>query len=207
MSETHETPVKTPKQLIALVVASFALPIIVIVLLVNYVDNSMRSGAGTNGLSEEQVAQRIAPVARVEIRDTHAASTGQNTLPAIPMTPPNDSAAANAAAAAIAAIASMPSSANANNNSTTTANSSAGTTAQSGKALYQQVCQVCHMTGVAGAPKFGDKAEWAPRLKVKMDTIYRYALHGKGAMPPKGGAAASDEEVKAAVDYMINAVK
>ena len=78
---------------------------------------------------------------------------------------------------------------------------------QAGKALYQQVCQACHAAGVLNAPKFGDKEAWAPRLKEPMDTVYNYALHGKGAMPPKGGSNASDADVKAAVDYMVSAVK
>ncbi|KND55936.1 Cytochrome c5 [Candidatus Paraburkholderia kirkii] len=79
--------------------------------------------------------------------------------------------------------------------------------AQAGKALYEQVCQACHAAGVLNAPKFGDKAAWAPRLKDSMDTVYNYALHGKGAMPPKGGSNAPDADVKAAVDYMVNAAK
>ena len=78
---------------------------------------------------------------------------------------------------------------------------------QAGKALYQQVCQACHAAGVLNAPKFGDKEAWAPRLKDPMETVYNYALHGKGAMPPKGGSNASDADVKAAVDYMVSAVK
>ncbi|EGD02886.1 cytochrome c5, partial [Burkholderia sp. TJI49] len=79
--------------------------------------------------------------------------------------------------------------------------------ASAGKALYTQVCQACHAAGVLGAPKFGSKEDWAPRLKDSMDTVYNYALHGKGAMPPKGGSNASDADVKAAVDYMVNAAK
>ena len=71
----------------------------------------------------------------------------------------------------------------------------------------QQVCQACHAAGVLNAPKFGDKDAWAPRLKEPMDTVYNYALHGKGAMPPKGGSTASDADVKAAVDYMVSAAK
>ena len=67
---------------------------------------------------------------------------------------------------------------------------------------------VCHGAGIAGAPKFGDKAAWAPRLKTGIDTLHSNALKGKGAMPPKGGnGALSDDEVKAAVDYMAAAAK
>ena len=77
-----------------------------------------------------------------------------------------------------------------------------------GKKIYDTTCTVCHGTGVAGAPKFGDKAAWAPRLKTGMDSIYKIALGGKGAMPAKGGnTALSDADVKAAVDYMVAAAK
>jgi cytochrome c5 len=100
------------------------------------------------------------------------------------------------AAAAIAALPNAPAPA-----------SSAADKAQAGKALYTQVCQACHAAGVMGAPKFGNKDDWAPRLKEPMDVIYNYALHGKGNMPPKGGSQASDDDVKAAVDYMVNAAK
>jgi len=60
---------------------------------------------------------------------------------------------------------------------------------------------------VAGAPKFGDKAAWAPRVKQGIDTLVQHAIQGKGAMPPKGGSSASDADVKAAVQYMVNAAK
>jgi cytochrome c5 len=108
---------------------------------------------------------------------------------------------ASAAAAAIAAI-PQASSAPAAGGAEQSADAS-----QAGKALYQQVCQACHAAGVLGAPKFGNKADWAPRLKDPMDTIYNYALHGKGQMPAKGGSNASDADVKAAVDYMVSAAK
>jgi cytochrome c5 len=77
-----------------------------------------------------------------------------------------------------------------------------------GKKVYDTVCMACHMTGAANAPKFGDKAAWAPRLATGIDALYASALHGKNAMPAKGGnAALSDAEVKAGVDYMTAAAK
>lgn len=76
-----------------------------------------------------------------------------------------------------------------------------------GQALYQQVCQTCHATGVANAPKLGDKAAWAPRIAQGVDALHANVLKGKGAMPPKGGATAPDAAVIAASDYMINASK
>jgi cytochrome c5 len=74
--------------------------------------------------------------------------------------------------------------------------------------VYDRACVACHLAGVAGAPKFGDKAAWAPRIATGTDTLYTSALKGKGTMPPKGGQTAlADADVKAAVDYMVAAVK
>jgi len=84
----------------------------------------------------------------------------------------------------------------------------APTAAADGKKVYDSTCVACHGAGIAGAPKFGDKAAWAPRIKTGMDALYTTALKGKGAMPPKGGnTALPDADVKAAVDYMVNASK
>lgn len=72
-----------------------------------------------------------------------------------------------------------------------------------GEKTYNQACVACHASGAAGAPKLGDKAAWAPRLKTGMEALYAAALKGKGAMPPKGGQATlADADVKAAADYM-----
>ena len=76
-----------------------------------------------------------------------------------------------------------------------------------GEALYKQTCVACHGSGVAGAPKFGDKAAWAPRIKTGMETLYTAAIKGLNAMPPRGGSTASDADLHAAVDYMVSAAK
>ena len=76
-----------------------------------------------------------------------------------------------------------------------------------GEALFKQTCVACHGAGVAGAPKFGDKAAWAPRIKQGIDVLVQHAIQGKGAMPPRGGSSASDADVRAAVQYMVNAAK
>ncbi|WP_321862506.1 c-type cytochrome [Burkholderia cenocepacia] len=294
MSEApHESPVKTPGQLIAVIIASFAIPIIVIVLFANYANHAFRSGAGTDALSDDQVAARIAPIAKVDVKDANAPRTyktgeevykavcvtchgtgaagapkfgnkddwaprisqgfdtllktalaGKGAMPARGGTSPDDvsdyeiaraivymanndgasfpepaAPAANAAqpasgapasgadasnaqaAAAMAAIAAIPKAGE------KPAAAAAPAGADAGKALYASTCQACHAAGVLGAPKFGSKEDWAPRLKDSMDTVYNYALHGKGAMPPKGGSNASDADVKAAVDYMVNSAK
>jgi cytochrome c5 len=79
----------------------------------------------------------------------------------------------------------------------------AATTAAAPPPLYAQTCAVCHATGVAGAPKLGDKAGWAPRAAQGVDALTASAIKGKGAMPPKGGSSASDAEIKAVVSYMV----
>ena len=77
-----------------------------------------------------------------------------------------------------------------------------------GKAVYDKTCHVCHGTGLAGAPKFGDKAAWAPRIATGIQKLHNTAIKGLNAMPPKGGnMALSDAEVIAAVDYMVSAAK
>ncbi len=81
-----------------------------------------------------------------------------------------------------------------------------------GKSVFSKTCALCHSAGVAGAPKPGDKADWGPRIGQGMDTLYKHAIEGfngaKGAMPARGGGASlTDEQVKAAVDYMVNQSK
>ncbi len=77
-----------------------------------------------------------------------------------------------------------------------------------GKKIYDTTCTACHAAGLVGAPKFGDKAAWAPRLAQGTAALYNSALKGKGAMPPKGGNnALADDDVKAAVDYLTAAAK
>jgi cytochrome c5 len=74
-------------------------------------------------------------------------------------------------------------------------------------ALFAQTCSTCHTPGIAGAPKVGDKAAWAPRVAQGIDALTASAIKGKGAMPPKGGSSASDADIKAVVTYMVNASK
>jgi cytochrome c5 len=91
---------------------------------------------------------------------------------------------------------------------TTTVAAAANSATTSGPpALYNQICSACHATGVAGAPKVGDKAAWAPRAAQGIDALTTSAIKGKGAMPPKGGSSASDADIKAVVTYMMAASK
>lgn len=123
-----------------------------------------------------------APVASAEVpAQTAAVPASAAAAPSAPATAP---AAAPAAAVAVTAVAA------------------------NGEALYKQACQVCHAAGIAGAPKFGDKAAWTARLSTGLDALHGSVIKGKGAMPPRGGAAqASDADLRAAVEYMAAAVK
>ncbi len=82
----------------------------------------------------------------------------------------------------------------------------------SGEATYNAACAACHAQGVAGAPKFADGGAWNERVARGKDTLYANAVNGyqgkAGYMPPKGGnASLSDDQVKAAVDYMVDNIK
>ncbi|MBK1689463.1 c-type cytochrome [Rubrivivax gelatinosus] len=76
---------------------------------------------------------------------------------------------------------------------------------RSGEQVYQAVCSACHAAGTLGAPKYADKAAWAPRVAQGFDTLLHSALKGKNAMPPQGGGATSDDEIARAVVYLANA--
>lgn len=185
----HSSPIKTPKQLIIVVFLAFVVPITLIVMLAHLVISSMDSTASNPGMSEEAIAKRLKPVGESvvmskEEREAKAASAAktQATAPAV-----KPEAMAKAPAPA-------PQSATAG--------------AAKGKSVFDGTCMACHATGVAGAPKAGDKAAWAPRLKAGVDALYASALKGKNAMPPKGGnTSLADADVKAAVDYMVGLVK
>jgi cytochrome c5 len=74
-----------------------------------------------------------------------------------------------------------------------------------GKATYDSKCAVCHANGVAGAPKFGDKEAWAPRIATGEDAMMSSVINGKNAMPPKGACMdCSEADLKAAMQYMVS---
>lgn len=272
--DEHESPIKTPKQLIITVIAAFVVPIAIIALLVSYVAGNKKTGEGSTAMTPQAVAERIAPVARLEIKDasaprtlqtgeavykatcvachgtgvggapkfgdnagwsarlgqgaetlfTHAIKGYQGKAGMMPakggngdlddvevqravvylansaggkLKEPEVKAAPAAAAAAPAAAAP--------------AAAPAASVADAGKKTYDAACVACHGAGVAGAPKFGDKAAWAARIKQGQDVLYTHAIKGfqgkAGMMPPKGGSSASDDDVKAAVRYMMAAAK
>jgi len=181
MAENHEEDsslIKTPKQLIIVVVLAFVVPIGLIVMLTQLITSSPDMSKNNPALSEEAVAKRLKPVGEV----------------AVDASQPKPAPAAPVAVAAASVPGAAPAAAKAD--------------ASKGKSVYDSACTVCHAAGVAGAPKAGDKAAWAPRLKTGMAALYTNSLKGKNAMPPKGGNLSLDDaDVKAAVDYLVGLVK
>jgi cytochrome c5 len=150
MSE-HEPFIKTPRQLITVVILAFVVPIIAIVLLVSYITSAKKPAAGSDAFSAESIEARIRPVAGFMLKGAE----GPKAL-------------------------------------------------RTGEQVYQAVCTACHAAGAAGAPKTGDPAAWAPRIKTGYEALLTSALKGKGAMGAQGGGEYEDIEIARAVVYLVN---
>ena len=152
-SDQHSSPIKTPRQLITVVILAFVVPVILIILLVTFVVGEKVGGAGSEAMTPEAINERLRPVGTVAFA---GAPAGPKVL-------------------------------------------------QGGEAVYKLACGACHTGGVAGAPKTGDSAAWAPRLKQGYDTLVKHAVEGFKGMPAKGGNPSLDPiEVARGVVYMAN---
>jgi len=306
MSDEHQGFIKTPRQLITVIVLAFVVPITIIVLLVKFVGSSTRTGAGADAMTPEAIEARIQPVAGFELRDASAPAVsrtgeqvynaqcaachatgvagapkfgdagawsariktglqaltkssleGKNAMPpqaggdfsdteitravvymankagakfeepkaeapktaeakpeaAAPAAAPAPAAPAPAAPAPAAPAPAAPAPAApapaaAAPAAAAPAPVASAASSEEGTKVYETTCKVCHGTGVAGAPKLGDKAAWAPRVAAGEDTMVKLAISGIRAMPPRGGNAnLSDAQVRAAVEHMLAALK
>ena len=139
-------------------------------------------------------APAAAPAAATTAAAAPAAGDAASATASAPVAAAPAAVAAAAPAAAVAPVAG-----------------SAVASADTGKKAYDTACFACHGAGIAGAPKFGDKAAWSARIGQGSSVLYDHAIKGfqgkAGVMPPKGGSALPDADVKAAVDYMVAAVK
>ena len=261
--DQHSSFIKTPQQLIAVILLSFLVPVIGIILLTQLVTSA--PSADPNALTAEAVAARIQPVAKVEFGAPSAAPgarTGESIVKAVCSTchqtgvanapkigdknawaphlkeglqgmvatalkgkgamPPRGGDAtltddevaravvymANQAGAKFKEPAAPKGAAKPAPSQQATAAPTAKPGAADGKAVYDKICFVCHAQSVAGAPKPGDKAAWAPRIQQGMDTLVQSVTKGKGAMPPKAGnPALSEQEIRAAIDFMVSQSK
>jgi cytochrome c5 len=266
----HESPIRTPKQLITIIVLAFVVPICLIILLAGWVSSGDKHAPGSDAYSDKAVAERIKPIASTEYKDAsnavaktgeqvykevctgcHAAGAagapkfgdaaawgprlaaglsgltasvikGKGAMQARGGNPDlSDAEIQNAvafmgnaagakfketaAAAPAAVVAAAP--AVAGMAAPAIASAAPVAAVDGGKKLYEAACVACHGAGIAGSPKFGDKAAWAPRAKLGLDTLTASVIKGKNAMPPKGGSQGTDAEIKQAVAYMLAAVK
>ena len=144
----------TPKQVITLLALTALVPIVIIVLVTQFITNMRSVDKSSAAMASEAVAKRLKPAGDVAFSDS-----GGSALPGL----------------------------------------------KSGEEIYNKACSACHASGAAGAPKFGDKSNWAARIKEGQKRLVATAIKGEGAMPPRGGSAdLSDLEVERAVVYMAN---
>lgn len=179
----------SPNKIFTQIVLAFAVPIAIAVGVSQYVTSGLKIDPSLPTMSEEAVARRIKPVGDVVVAGGPAPAAAP--AAAAPAAAPAPSAPAAPAAAAPAPAAAP-----------------AATAKVDGKAVYDKACGVCHGAGIAGAPKAGDKAAWAPRIAQGKATLHDHAIKGIRGMPAKGGnPSLSDDEVKAAVDMMVGMAK
>lgn len=263
--DPHSSFIKTPQQLVVIILLSFLVPIIAIVLLVQLVVS--KPTADPNALTPESVAARIQPVGKLEF-GTPAAAPGARTGESIVKTvcatchqagvakapkigdrndwappikqglkamvgnaikgkgamPPRGGDAsltdvevehavvfmANQAGAKFKEPAAPKEAAKpaAAQPQVAAAAPAAKPGAADGKAVYDKTCFACHAQSIAGSPRLGDKAAWAPRIQQGPDTLMQSVIKGKGAMPPKAGnPALTDAEIRAAIDFMVSQSK
>lgn len=256
--------IKTPQQLVTVIVLAFLVPVVVIIMLVQLATTG--PSLEPNVLDPEAVAARIQPVGRLEFGAPQAAAGSrsaeqivktvcaachqagvanapkfgdakawaprikqgldtlvQSVLKGKGAMPPKAGDAALTEEEARRAVVLMANQAGAKFKEPAAPKppvqaaaapapakpeAAAKPAAVDGKAVYSQTCIACHQVSVAGSPKLGDQAAWAPRIKQGMDVLVQSALKGKGAMPPKGGnAALTEAQVRAAVEFMVSQSK
>jgi len=247
--DQHESFIKTPQQLVVVILLSFLVPIIGIVLLVQLVMSGTR--ADPQALTAESVAARIQPVAKLEI-GAPAAAPGARSGEAIVQATctachqagvakapkigdkndwaPHLKQGLNAMVQSVIkgkgamppkagdpslteeeirrAVIHMANQAGASFKAPAAVQTQKTAAVVDGKTVYDKVCFACHQQSVAGSPKLGDKAAWAPRVKTGQDAMVQAVIKGKGAMPPKAGnPSLSDAEIRAAVEFMVSQSK
>ncbi|MGH8515205.1 MAG: c-type cytochrome [Gammaproteobacteria bacterium] len=164
--------------------------LVVVSLVLMYFSNAIGDDEPTEE-EKQAIAERIAPVGRVEVAPA-TASTESVAASAASEQAPSARSAESGQAPALAENAPA-------------SGAESASPDDKGKAVYDGSCFACHTSGLAGAPKLGDKAAWEPRVAQGMETLVARAIQGIGTMPPKGGRAdLVDADVKAAVMYMVN---
>jgi|GEM_PF-31922 len=276
-------PIKSPKQLLVVVVLAFLIPISIIIMLVNLASISSDKGAGSTAQSEEAIAERLQPVAKFKLVDEEAdteVKSGEDVFKstcaschadgvanapkvgdeddwapliddgldailkvaiegkgAMPPRGGNANLSDDEVASAIVFMANQSGAdwddpieasdqddaADEDDEAASSPDEAAEDTQEAaadeegtdeeeasdmaaiGEDVYKSTCAACHADGVANAPKVGDEDDWHPLIDDGLDAILKVAIEGKGAMPPRGGNAdLSDDEVASAIVFMAN---
>ncbi|MGZ8272753.1 MAG: c-type cytochrome [Burkholderiaceae bacterium] len=252
MSDQHNALIKTPRQLITVVILAFVVPVIVIILLAVFVAGNKTGGAGSDAMTPEAITDRLKPVGVVALQQaggprtlqsgeavyqaacaachttgaagapklgdaaawsarfkqgfdtlvTHAV-TGFKAMPAKGGNPDLDPIEV---ARAVAFIGNKSGGKFTEPAAPAAAATTAGGQPRTGEQVVKQVCSGCHDTGKGGAPKIGDRSAWAKRVSGGLDAVTSSAISGHAGMPARGGMAnLTDPEMRAAVLYMFNA--
>jgi len=167
---------------------------IILIVLAIIIGSSVNQSDINTAARDRQMAERLAPVGQLNVAQATASADGASVASAADSGA--DGAGGGQDTGGGASASAEPE----------------ATEVASGESVYQSACAACHNAGVAGAPAQGDSAAWAERIDKGMETLYRHAIEGfqgsAGVMPAKGGnPTLSDEEVKAAVDFMVEAVE
>jgi len=253
MSDQHTALIKTPRQLITVVILAFVVPVIVIVLLAKFVTGSKTGGAGSDAMTPEAVSDRLRPVGMVALQQAggaralqggeavykaacaacHSAGAagapktgdagawsarikqGFDTLvkhavegfKAMPAKGGNPDLDPIEVARAVAFMGNQSGGKFTEPAAPAAAQvAAAGAAGRSGEEIVKQVCGGCHESGKGGAPKIGDRAAWAKRVSHGVNAVTDSAIHGHAGMPARGGMASlTDPEMRSAVLYMFNA--
>lgn len=252
MSDQHNALIKTPRQLITVVILAFVVPVVVIILIAVFVAGRTTGGAGSDAMTPEAVADRLKPVGLVSLQQAGGARQLQSgeavykAACAACHTPGAAGAPKTGDVAgwgprlkqgfdtlvkhAVEGFKAMPPKGgnpdldpievaravaymgNQSGGKFTEPAAPAATTVASagdtrgGEQIVKQVCSGCHETGKGGAPRIGDRAAWTKRVSHGVDAVTASAIKGHAGMPARGGMAnLTDPEMRAAVLYMFNA--
>lgn len=164
---------------------------------------AMPARAGTD-LSDEQITLAVQSLAGFESTDSSAVETESGDASAATETATAETATAATETDNSEEAATEQAADAATTTATAATTASAIVVSEKAKTVAESLCIGCHLSGVANAPKIGDKAEWDKRAEKGMDEMVKIVAAGKGAMPARGGSDLTDDELAGAIHHLMN---